>query len=121
NIADVYSHLSDLLVELLEKLEEKEKEKFHCFHGAAFSKLIRRAGAEYRDAATELEQQGKLEMVKGILLNITSNRDSGKTVEIVYKPSADEEEKVFPLSFPLVVNCGGFEYLNSTSSELISN
>ena len=122
NIADVYSQLSELMIELLEKLTDTQKEKFYCFHGAEFSKLIRRAGAEYRDAAAELEQQGKLEMIKGTLLNIGNSQDSGKRGEVLYRPFNNDSEVVFPISFSLVVNCGGFEYLNNySSSELISN
>ena len=122
NIADVYIQLTDLLIELLERLKDTEKEKFHCFYGAEFSKLIRRAGAEYRDAATELEQQGKLEMVRGCLLRLNNSQDSGKVAEVVYRPFDNDAEVIFPLSFPLVINCGGFENLSAySSSQLISN
>jgi len=122
NVADIYYRLSDFIVELLEKLDYSEKKKFHCLYGADFSKLIRRAGAEYRDAASELERSGKLEILKGSLLYVKPANDSANAAVAVYQPYDNNGEKSLPLHFPLIINCGGFETLDTdSSSELISN
>jgi uncharacterized NAD(P)/FAD-binding protein YdhS len=122
NVGDMYYQLSDLVVELLDKAGEKQKEHFHCFFGADFSKLIRRAGPEYRDAAAALEASGKLEMLKGSFIRAELNPENKNEVSVVYKDPSDGQAQTFPLFFGAVINCGGFEKLNdSSSSPLISN
>lgn len=122
NVGDMYYQLSDLVVELLDKAGEKQKEHFHCFFGADFSKLIRRAGPEYRDAAAVLEASGKLEIHKGSFIRAESDLENKNEVRIIYQDPSSGQAKTFPIPFGAVINCGGFEKLNdSSSSPLISN
>jgi uncharacterized NAD(P)/FAD-binding protein YdhS len=122
NIADAHDALSDLLVELISLLSKEEKEKFHCFSGADFSKLIRRAGAEYRDAASSLEAAGKMMILKGVFTNLLKKSESQKAYQLLYKEVSNGEVKQYPDIFSVVVNCGGFEQLStSSSSPLIAN
>ncbi len=68
NIGDVYSQLNDLLVSLLNEMDEDQQKYFYDNYGQKkFSKLIRRAGAEYKDAANDLEKVGKLELLRGFI------------------------------------------------------
>ena len=54
HIGDMYYQLSDLVVALLKNLGHEQEKEFYSKYGNRFTKLIRRAGAEYRDAAQEL-------------------------------------------------------------------
>ncbi len=118
NIGDVYSQLNDLLVSLLNELDEGQQKYFYDNYGQKFSKLIRRAGAEYKDAANELEKAGKLELVQGSFDKLESG-DTSKGARVTYTPHENGREITHPLEFPLVINCSGSEELNRPSSGLI--
>ncbi|MES1198310.1 MAG: FAD/NAD(P)-binding protein [Chitinophagaceae bacterium] len=119
-VGDMYYQLSDLVVELLNELNDSQKEIFYCAYGMRFSRLIRRSGAEYSDAASELEKDGKLEFLKGSFINLEKSEVQKDSVRAIYSNSENEIcASVF--SFPIVVNCGGFEDLNFSSSKLITN
>ncbi|MCW3118467.1 MAG: hypothetical protein JWM28_2549, partial [Chitinophagaceae bacterium] len=69
----------------------------------------------------ELERSGKLEMLKGSFLRLKNRPGTGKAGQVEYQGYNSNDGITFPLSFPLIINCGGFETLNSyISSELIS-
>jgi uncharacterized NAD(P)/FAD-binding protein YdhS len=118
HIGDMYYQLSDLVVALLKNLGHEQEKDFYSRYGNRFTKLIRRAGAEYRDAAQELIDSNKLELIKG---SFSKLKKSESGVQLTYSNTADKKEFDFPLSFPIVINCGGFEDLNESSSPLINN
>jgi len=120
HIGDTYYQLSDLVVELLNKLDENQQKDFHSTYGWRFTKLIRRAGAEYRDAAEELIQQKKLDLLKGKFLSVVASKNDPAFGVLNYI-SSTSQELTHPLLFPAVINCSGFEELNACSSELINN
>jgi len=120
HIGDTYYQLSDLVVQLLNKLDESEQKHFHSAYGWRFTKLIRRAGAEYRDAAEALIHEKKLELLKGKFLEVTASPEEPGFGVFHYEPAANKPA-IHPLLFPIVINCSGFEELNASSSELINN
>jgi uncharacterized NAD(P)/FAD-binding protein YdhS len=118
HIGDMYYQLSDLVVELLKNLGHEQEKDFYSRYGNRFTKLIRRAGAEYRDAAQELIDSDKLELIKG---SFSKLRKSKSGAQLTYSNTAHKNEIDFPLSFPIVINCGGVEDLGESSSPLINN
>jgi uncharacterized NAD(P)/FAD-binding protein YdhS len=120
HIGDTYYQLSDLVVELLNALPEKEQKHFYNVYGMKFTKLIRRAGADYRDMAEGLMQAGIVELVRGRLEDLVTV-SKGKTLRVSYASAENGSILQHPLLFPLVVNCTGFEDLPHSSSTLIRN
>jgi uncharacterized NAD(P)/FAD-binding protein YdhS len=120
-IGDAYYQLSGLVVELLQLLSKEQKKYFHDVHGAHFSKLIRRAGHEYRDAAADLEKNNILEMCKGSFQNIEYYTSNPAEASVLYFSKEANMIVTHPLTFALTVNCGGFEELDETSSPLIGS
>ncbi|HVZ55142.1 MAG TPA: FAD/NAD(P)-binding protein [Chitinophagaceae bacterium] len=122
SIADAYGELSDLVIMLIGRLPNGEKEKFHCYSGADYSRLIRRAGPEYRDAADRLQTENRLRIWKGSFDRVLPGQSAGSGFRVSYIPSGASAPETLPDSFQLVINCGGFEELSgSSSSELIAN
>ena len=119
HIGNVYYPLNDLVVDLLNEMDEGEQKFFYDNYGQKFSKLIRRAGAEYKDAASNLEKAGKLEMVQGAFHKLELPAIAEKGVCVTYTLPGNGKEITYPLEFPLVINCGGFEELSNSSSSLI--
>jgi len=119
HIGDTYYQLSGLVVELLNQLEEGQQKDFYCRYGMKFTKLIRRAGAEYRDAAEDLLKEKKLELVKGRFIEL--KQSSPGFASFSYQDAARNKAVVHPLQFPVVINCSGFEELDSCSSGLINS
>jgi uncharacterized NAD(P)/FAD-binding protein YdhS len=120
HIGDTYYQLSDLVVELLNDLSWVEQKYFYGAYGMRFTKLIRRAGAEYRDTAAELIRDKKIELVKGRFLRLEKSADK-KTAGFVYQDTEKQNTHAHPPSFTVVVNCTGFEELQDSSSRLIRN
>ena len=121
HIGDMYYPLSDLVVELLSNLSEEQEKHFYWNYGIRFTKLIRRAGSQYRDAAQELIDTGKLVLLKGIFRRLKKVAKSSTDVDLEFTSVDDKTPIAYPLSFPIVINCGGFEDLNESSSRLIAN
>ena len=69
-----------------------------------FTKLIRRAGHEYRDAADELVAKAKLDVRAGRLTRLAPSH--GGLVSLEYFDSGGKLV-AHPTTFPLVVNCFG--------------
>jgi len=120
NIADLFHAASAVVGELIKQMDVAEQEQFFCRHGMTFSKLMRRAGREYREAADELAADGKLVMVKGEFRELSASAGDG-FVSATYARSETEASVTHPLPFPIVINCGGFEELNKSSCRLIAN
>lgn len=121
NIADLFHPASALVGQLIPKLDISEQEKFFCQHGMTFSKLMRRAGRDCREAADELAANGLLAMVKGEFCKLGIS-DAGRAFASVTYANVETAANItHPLPFAVVVNCGGFEELDRSSSRLISN
>jgi uncharacterized NAD(P)/FAD-binding protein YdhS len=120
HIGNIYYRLSDLVVQLLNKLDETQQKNFHSTYGWRLTKLMRRAGAEYSDAAAELMNENKFELLKGEFLDVTVSPTEPGSGMLRYKAHGNEPV-IHPLLFPVVINCSGFEELDACSSELINN
>lgn len=120
HIGDTYYQLSDLVVQLLNRLDVNQQKDFHSTYGWRFTKLIRRAGAEYRDAAEELLREKKLELLRGKFVEVVASSSEPGFGSFHYE-SADHNSAVHPLLFPIVINCSGFEELDACTSEIINN
>ncbi|HTQ28185.1 MAG TPA: FAD/NAD(P)-binding protein [Puia sp.] len=121
NIGDTYYQMSDLVVELLDSLSWVEQKYFYGAYGMRFTKLIRRAGAEYRDMASELIRKKKLELVRGKFMRLERSEDDPDNVRFIYTDREKQYSIIHYLKFPIVVNCTGFEELPDSSSLLIRN
>jgi uncharacterized NAD(P)/FAD-binding protein YdhS len=121
NIGDTYYHMSDLVVELLDNLSWVEQKYFYGAYGMRFTKLIRRAGAEYRDMATRLVREKKLELIRGKFMRLEKSADDNHCVRFIYTDREKQYSIIHYLKFPVVVNCSGFEELPDSSSRLIRN
>ena len=118
-VGDTFHHLSGLVVEAVDRLSHDEKRRFYNTYGMRFTRLIRRAGAEYSDAAADLVESGKAQLLAGVFETLKSD---GGAARVVYTPEAQKTMTTHPLSFAAVVNCTGFEELSSaSSSSLIAN
>jgi uncharacterized NAD(P)/FAD-binding protein YdhS len=113
--------MSDLVVELLNNLSWVEQKYFYGAYGMRFTKLIRRAGAEYRDTASKLIREKKLELVRGKFMRLEKSADDGGSVRFIYTGHERQYSIIHNLKFPVVVNCSGFEELPDSSSRLIRN
>ncbi len=121
HIGDTYYPLSDLVVELINKMELEQQKEFFNSYGMKFTKLIRRAGAEYRDAAETMIQGGIVKMVKGKFLNLEKPGGDAPGVTFSYSTPEGKNRQNYPLAFPVVINCGGFEDLHQSSSRIITS
>ena len=115
----MYYQINDLVVKLLNKLSDKDKELFYCKYGMIYSKLIRRSGADYSDSIDDLIQSNKLKVVKGSFLQLKENLDYA-SVNACYFDDQNEFQ-TSKNSFLIVVNCSRFEDLQNSTSLLISN
>lgn len=118
-VGDTFHQLSCDLVELLVKLDEDGQREFHRAYGMRFSRLIRRAGAEYRDAADELLETRQLELLAGrfVSLHPIAGKEAARLTI-----GTDQGDVDHPLNFAAVLNCSGFERLSMSSrSPLIAN
>jgi uncharacterized NAD(P)/FAD-binding protein YdhS len=121
HIGDMYYQLSDLVVELLKKLGIDQEKDFYSRYGNRFTKLIRRAGAEYRDAAQELIDTNKLELIRGSFISLIKPESHAQGVLLHYLDTGENKKQTSPHLFPIVINCGGFEDLDASSSRLINS
>ncbi|PSC03106.1 hypothetical protein SLNSH_20455 [Alsobacter soli] len=113
-LGDTFHHLGQVIGTLLESLDDAEQRRFHHVHGMRFTRLIRRAGAEYRDAAEDLITRGIVRLTAGELVRLGAT--GGGRAELVYRPGRERGETTHPLSFAAVINCAGFEGVSAQSS-----
>jgi uncharacterized NAD(P)/FAD-binding protein YdhS len=121
NIADLFHPVSAVVGGLLKHMTPSEQERFFCEHGMTFTKLMRRAGREYREAADELAAAGLLVIEKGVFRKLGPSQAGSRFVSATYAKFETGADFTHPLPFPVVLNCGGFEELNNSSSRLIAN
>nr|WP_246329326.1 FAD/NAD(P)-binding protein [Chthonobacter rhizosphaerae] len=112
-VGDGFGSVGAKLGALFEMLGTDETRAFHEQHGMHFSRLIRRAGREYRDAADRMRQSGALLHVAGALDRLEPASNSGWTLH--YR-SSDGSSRTADRSFAAVVNCSGFEEVDAASS-----
>jgi uncharacterized NAD(P)/FAD-binding protein YdhS len=86
-----------------------------------FTKLMRRAGRDCREAADELAADGVLTMVKGEFCQLETAAAGRSFASATYINTKTTARITHPYPFAVVMNCGGFEELNISSSRLISN
>ncbi|ORA12802.1 hypothetical protein BST16_16150 [Mycobacterium asiaticum DSM 44297] len=117
NIADLYDGIGALVVQALGRMDLLQQKEFHCVHGMNYTKLVRRAGRDCRQAADELAADGKLSVLAGEVTSVGACT-SGRPVATVQYRTPDGERK-HPKTFAAVLNCGGFEDLDACSSPLL--
>lgn len=122
NLGDIYYPFSDKVVSILKLLTETERKKFHDQHGMDFTRLIRRAGADYSGSIPKLKKKKQLEIMKGKIHDI-KNTYIEKTKEEQYLVYYKRNEKVhlYPETFITLFNCSGFEGLKESQNTLIQN
>jgi uncharacterized NAD(P)/FAD-binding protein YdhS len=117
-LGDLYYQINDLIVELLEMLPDKGKQHFYCEYGLQYSKLIRRSGIDYSDGLDQLRNEKKLTQLKGKYLQLKKDINNPEQVVLEYEDQGGSVSD-YKDSFAIVVNCGGFENLDQTSSPLL--
>jgi uncharacterized NAD(P)/FAD-binding protein YdhS len=121
NIADLQHSIGALVSQLTCTMDIVEQEKFVCQHGVTFSRMLRRAGRDTRNAADELVKLGMLTIVKGEFLRLDPSPSGKGFVSATYADSECPGDITYPTPFSVVINCGGFEELDGCSSRLINN
>lgn len=117
DIADLYDGIGALVGQALGRMDPLQQEEFHCVHGMNYTKLVRRAGRDCRQAADELAADGQLTMLAGEVVSVAACRSGGPVATVRYRTS--EGERKHPKTFAAVLNCGGFENLDACTSPLL--
>ncbi|GAB3015042.1 hypothetical protein MBOU_22790 [Mycobacterium bourgelatii] len=117
NLADLYAAIGVLLGQALSKMDRVEQEEFYCEHGMNFTKLVRRAGRDCRQASDELAAAGKLTMLAGEVLRVDACPSGEPFARVTYRTAGSE--RTHPDSFAAVVNCAGFEELDACSAPFL--
>jgi uncharacterized NAD(P)/FAD-binding protein YdhS len=120
HINDIVSQVGPLLNLALTHADDDMAKAFQDQYGMRFTRLIRRAGHEYRDAADFLAARGKLEVLAGRLLHL-DKATLRETITLDYVTINGSPNR-HRLSFSVVVNCSGFEpVIAASSSRLIKS
>nr|WP_253900433.1 FAD/NAD(P)-binding protein [Mycobacterium asiaticum] len=119
NLADLYDGIGALLGRALGQMDSAQQEEFYCVHGMNFTKLVRRAGRDCRQAADELAAEGKLNMLAGEVLSVAACASGQPLATVRYRTR--QGPQTHPESFAAVVNCGGFEEVDACSSPLLTS
>lgn len=117
NLADLYDDVGNLLGRVLREMDPVQQEEFYTVHGMDFTKLVRRAGRDCRQAAAELAADGKLSLLAGEVVRVGACA-SGRPFATVHYRAAGTVH-AHPLPFAAVVNCSGFEELDACSSPFL--
>lgn len=121
NVADLRDAVSKAVTQALALLDNREQERFVCEHGVHYSRLMRRAGRDTRNAADELASAGILTTLKGEFRRLDPlPSGTGQKVATYAVPGCRSEIR-YPLPFSVIINCGGFEELECCSSRLINS
>lgn len=119
NLADLYHDVGALIGAAFRKMGPEELEEFFCVHGMDYTKLVRRAGRDCRQAAAESAAEGRLTMVAGEVLGVEPCSSGGPFARVRYR--AQGIEQTYPEQFAAVVNCGGFEELDTCSAPFLAS
>nr|WP_156687025.1 FAD/NAD(P)-binding protein [Mycobacterium sp. Marseille-P9652] len=117
NLADLYDAIGVLVAQALAQMDIAQQEEFYCVHGMNFTKLVRRAGRDCRQASEELVADGTLNTLAGEVLRVEPCASGQPFATMIYR--AGGAEHVHPVPFSVVVNCGGFEELDACSSPFL--
>ena len=105
NIANIADQLSNEVINLVNVLSFEEQENFVSYHGLQLVRLIRRAGSEYINVLNDLIKRKKVRVVRGVY----------KTGEF------KKQNRIEKANVCLVINCSGFENMETTELLLIRN
>ncbi|MDB5013088.1 MAG: hypothetical protein JWQ25_1290, partial [Daejeonella sp.] len=120
NISDTFNSISQLVIELLNRLNSFQQKRFVSKYGVEIGKYQRRAGNEYLDVVETLKEQNKLEILKGRFIKRNSNSKS--ELKFNYLDKANDSIKAIESCIKVVIDCTGFQQLTSaSSSSLIRN
>ncbi|QUR69705.1 hypothetical protein F6B93_09645 [Mycobacterium spongiae] len=117
NLADCHHAIGALIGQVLQRMTLPQQEEFFCVHGMNFTKLVRRAGRDYRQATDELAAQDALSLLAGEVVRVHACAPGQPIATLSYR--AEGAEHTHPLPFAAVVNCAGFEELDECSSPFL--
>ena|GEM_PF-889488 len=117
NLADLYDAIGALVGRALRKMDLPQQEEFYCVNGMNFTKLVRRAGRDCRQASEELAAEGMLSLLAGEVLRVNACASGQPFATLSYRAAGAEH--THPVPFAAVVNCGGFEELDACSSPFL--
>lgn len=122
NVADLRDAVGAAVSRAVAMLDSHEQKTFVCEHGVHYSRLMRRAGRDTRNAADELASLGILTTLKGEFrrLDPLPSATGGPQLATYALPGC-ESEITYPVPFSVTINCGGFEELNCCTSRLINS
>jgi uncharacterized NAD(P)/FAD-binding protein YdhS len=121
NIADLRDPVGSAVSALTALLHISEQKKFVCEHGVHYSRMMRRAGRDTRNAADELVDRGILTTVKGDFRRLEAFQSGDGLISATYVTAGCQAEITHPVPFSITINCGGFEELDFSSSRLINS
>jgi uncharacterized NAD(P)/FAD-binding protein YdhS len=121
NIADLRDPVGAAVSRLIALMHISEQKKFVCEHGVHFSRMMRRAGRDTRNAADELASVGILTTVKGEFRRLEPFPSGNGLMSAAYASAGCQAEITHPVPFSITINCGGFEELDFSSSRLINS
>lgn len=121
NIADLRDSVGAAVSHLTALMNIEEQEKFVCQHGVHFSRMMRRAGRDTRNAADELAGLGMLTTLKGEFRRLESFPSGNGLMSLAYATEGGQALVTHPVPFCITINCGGFEELAPSSSRLINS
>lgn len=118
NIADIIFNVSNKINELVVKLSPYEQKIFVNRFGVEIGKFQRKAGKEYCDVIDNLSLVNKLENLQGKFVSLVFREK--KFTHIEYVETQTLVKKNFAEPVKVIINCCGFEDVNThSSSELI--
>ncbi len=117
-VGSTYALISKGIIDVLQQLSPAEQKLFVIKYGVEIGKFQRRAGNDYLNVVENLMSTGKLEFIKGKLLQtcLLNNQDQG--FEFI---DANHQKQYFPTAVQVVINCAGFQDLMTSTSPLINN
>jgi len=118
DISLLTSLLTSKVINLINILSIQEQENFVYYYGTELVKLIRRAGYDYFKVINKLTNEGKLRLIKGQYQGTSIDRTNTNLL-VEYIEDAGMNNKVENIK--ALINCSGFENINTTKSQLISN
>jgi len=90
NLADLYDAIGALLGQALRKMDLPQQEEFYCVHGMNFTKLVRRAGRDCRQASEELAAEGMLSLLAGEVLRVNACASGQPFATVSYRAAGAE-------------------------------
>lgn len=101
NLADLYDAVAALFGQALHKMDLVQQEEFFCVHGMNFTKLVRRAGRDCRQASEELAADGTLSLLAGEVLRVDACASGQPFATMTYRAAG---AGAYP---PRPLRCGG--------------